>query len=361
MVKHTRRELLGLGASVALAGCLGPIRGNVAQTGADADASPEAVPTASGTRHLAHDPAHLREEVVSGGVHKDGIPSIDDPSFVAADEATALADGDVVFGVARDGTVKAYPQSILVHHEIVNDRVAGRPVSVTYCPLTGTAMGFDRGDTTFGVSGTLVNNNLVMYDRATDGRWPQLLATAIEGPHEGASLREFDVVWTTWKRWRSTHPDTRVLSRDTGYIRSYDTDPYGSYGPKRGYYAEDSTMFPRLAVDDRLGAKDVVVGVRTGGGAVAVEADRLRETGLLDTTVDGKRVVLVHDPDLDAGYGYRPPAGPAIETGDGGVVVDGESFAPDALPFDRVPAIDAMWFAWSGFYPDTALHRHERA
>jgi hypothetical protein len=347
--RHTRREMLGLcaGAGALLAGCTGSARED--GTGA--------VPTAERSRYLAHDAEYLREKTLNGGVDKDGIPSVDDPTFVGAGEASFLDGGDVVFGVAREGAVKAYPRSILVHHEIVNDDLNGRPVSVTYCPLTGTAMGFDRGSTTLGVSGNLVNNNLVMYDRATDSRWPQVLATAIEGPHAGESLREFEVVWTTWERWRSAHPDTRVLSTETGYVRDYGVDPYGGYGPKRGYYAQERTMFPRLVVDNRLDPKAVVVGVRTDAGAVAVEKSRLREDGLLDVTVAGERVVVVHDDDLGTGYGYRPPAEATISV-EGGVTVAGERVAPDALPFERVPAIDAMWFAWSGFYPDTGLYRH---
>ncbi|MFC7137337.1 DUF3179 domain-containing (seleno)protein [Halobaculum litoreum] len=145
------------------------------------DAGP---PTRGDPLHQPWDPAAVREATVSGGPGKDGIPSVDDPQFAAADEVSLAAD-DVVFGYAGADDVTAYPQSVLVWHEVVNDTLDGTPVAVTYCPLTGTAMGFERGETTFGVSGRLVNNNLVLYDRATDSRWPQVLATAVSGPHEG--------------------------------------------------------------------------------------------------------------------------------------------------------------------------------
>jgi hypothetical protein len=197
------------------------------------------VPTADAVLHLAHDRAALREAAQSGGPPKDGIPSVDEPSFEPADAVGGrLADGDVVFGVARDGVARAYPQAILAHHEIVNDRIAGDPVAVTYCPLTGTAMGFERGGTTFGVSGRLVNNNLIMYDRAAETWWPQVLATSVPGPWNPepgpASLREFRVAWTTWRRWREAHPEAEVLTEDTGYARNYNRDPYGQYTPRRG-------------------------------------------------------------------------------------------------------------------------------
>jgi len=345
---------LAVGTTGALAGCLDGVANTA---GGASDGGPDrGPPAADRPRHVAYDPDHLHGAVVSGGPDKDGIPAVDDPSFVDASAASVPGDDDVVVGVVRGGTATAYPRSILVHHEIVNDRLDGVPVSVTYCPLTGTVMGFERRDTTFGVSGNLINNNLVMYDRATDSRWPQMLATAISGPLVGRTLREFDLVWTTWGRWRRRHPETRVLSTDTGYLRNYGVDPYGSYTPKRGYYAQEYTIFSSLADDDRLGAKDIVVGVRTTRGAAAVEHSRLRRRGLADLSIGGRRIAIVHDPGLDAAYGYALPATTTVTAASTGVVVDGVRRPPAALPFDRVPAIEAMWFAWAGFYPDTDLH-----
>lgn len=166
------------------------------------------------------------EAMLSGGVGQDGIPSIDNPRFWSIEEADSfLDDGDIVFGVYRNGTARAYPQRILVWHEIVNDSIQGSKVSVTYCPLTGTAIGFEPGDTEIGVSGRLINSNLVMYDRATESYWPQILAAAINGPRQGQTLAEFRVIWTTWARWKSRHPETQVLSRRTGHARNYQRDP----------------------------------------------------------------------------------------------------------------------------------------
>jgi hypothetical protein len=356
---------LGVGVAGALAGCLGGLG-----PGSASPSSPTATPSRSADGRAAppvadrgpvvpHDAGRLRDATVSGGVPKDGIPAVDDPTVVDADAATFLRDGDLVFGVVAGETVRAYPRKILVHHEIVNDRLDGTPVSVTYCPLTGTILGFERGETTFGVSGNLVNSNLVMYDRATDSRWPQVLATAIDGPLAGQALREFDLVWTSWGRWRRRHPDTEVLSEETGFVRNYGVDPYGSYAPKRGYYARQATMFDPLVTDDRLEPKTVVLGVRTAAGATAVQMAWLAREGVVDAAVGGDRFVFVHDPALDAGYAYHAPAGTTVEaTGDGAVRVGGERHAPDALPFDRVHGIEAMWFAWAGFYPQTALHAY---
>jgi len=316
------------------------------------DGSPP--PTADGSLHLPYEHATLLENVVSGGVGKDGIPSIDDPTF--ADPADVDLDpGDPVFGVVRNGVAKAYPQYVVVWHEIVNDTIGGDPVAVTYCPLTGTVQGFERGDAEFGVSGNLVNSNLVMYDRATDSWWPQVTATAIDGEMAGATLREFRVVWTTWENWRSQQPDTRVLTEDTGYRRRYGQDPYGNYNPDRGYYADDSTMFTPLQEDDRAHPKAVVLGARTADGAVAFAKERLLDEQVLTGDPAGDPVVAAADPALETGYVYANPDGAEVTPAEGEAAyeVDGETYGPTELPLDRVLAFDAMWFAWSGFYPDT--------
>ena len=378
----SRRAFLGAGVAglAGLAGCLGgDSAGGAADEPTDApdtttptpDPEPTtdapntgAAPPTSGTRlALPMEPTAIEAEAVSGGPPKDGIPSIDDPSFVSADAvADRFEPGDPVFGLARGGEVKAYPQKILVLHEICNDVVGGTPVSVTYCPLTGTAMGFERGETSFGVSGRLVNNNLIMYDRGTETWWPQVLATSIPGPwNDGsasASLSEFRLVWTTWERWTANHPDTQVLSFDTGFAKNYDRDPYGSYNPRQGYYAADAgPMFPALHTDSRLPPKRVVIGTRTDAGAAAFDKAALRSKKLLTGDLAGAPVVAAYDPELGTGYVFRNPDDRSFEYSDGAVVDGGgETYAPDSLPTERLYAFDAMWFAWSGFYPDTTLH-----
>lgn len=181
-----------------------------------------------------------------------------------------LDGGDIVFGLVENGVARAYPQRVLVWHEIVNDTVGGLGLAVTYCPLTGTALAFERAQTEFGVSGRLVNSNLIMYDRDTDTWFPQVLAAGIRGPHRSAALVERPVVWTTWQRWRAAYPDTEVLSTDTGFARNYNRDPYGAYNPRSGYYEPDSsTMFPLMNDDRRFPPKSEFIGARTRDAAVA--------------------------------------------------------------------------------------------
>ena len=373
----SRRALLAAAGVAAVSGCLGGGQAGSATDAADTDeptSEPQPTrteepgtgappPTVDTALTLPMAPAEIEAAAVSGGPPKDGIPSIDDPSFVSAESvADRFEPGDPVFGLERGGEVKAYPQKILVLHEICNDVVDGTPVSVTYCPLTGTAMGFERGETTFGVSGRLVNNNLIMYDRGTEAWWPQVLATSIPGPwHEAPgtkSLSEFRLVWTTWGKWTAKHPDTQVLSFDTGFAKSYTRDPYGAYNPRKGYYADDaSPMFPALNRDDRLAPKRVVIGTRTAEGAAAFDKRTLRAEKLIEGDLAGVPIVAVYDPELDTGYVFRNPDSRSFEYRNGAVTDgSGETYAPSVLPTERLYAFDAMWFAWSGFYPDTTLY-----
>lgn len=376
MTHTTRRKFLVATGAAAVAGCSGgggtPARETPItsaepadeRTSAGASQSDDAatIPLAERIKPLPLSPEALRGKAQSGGPSKDGIPSIDEPSFVSAADADEFLDrGDVVFGFASDGVQKAYPQRILVWHEICNDTISDTPVSVTYCPLTGTVLGFERGGTTFGVSGRLVNNNLIMYDRATEAWWPQVLATAIPGPWnadpETRSLREFRLLWTTWEQWQAQYPETQVLSTNTGHAKNYNRDPYGAYNPPSGYYAGESTLFPPLTEDDRFHSKRVVMGTRTPDGSVAFLKESLRAQKLMDGRLSGTPVLAVFDPRFDTAYAYRNPDEASFEFENGRVVAaDGENHEPDSVPLSRIHTFDAMWFAWSGFYPGTNVY-----
>ncbi len=353
-MRLTRRALLGsLGVAGmgALAGCSGGSGGTATDT-----PTGERPPLADESLYLGADMETLIENITSGGVPKDGIPSIDDPQFQPAGEAS-LADGAPVFGVVRDGEAKAYPQYILVHHEIVNDTVGGDPVAVTYCPLTGTVQGFERGDVEFGVSGRLVNSNLTMYDRATDSWWPQVAATAIQGPLQGETLREFRVTWTTWGEWRSVHPETAILTEDTGSARRYGDDPYGEYNPPSGYYANDRTLFEPIVSDDRAHPKRVVIGTRTRKGALTFDKQTLLDERVLTGALGDTSYVAVADEGLSTGYVYANPEERAVAAVDDGYRLRGETHPADSLPLSRSLSFDGMWFAWAGFYPEVPYVR----
>lgn len=298
------------------------------------------------------------EGAISGGPRRDGIPSIDDPRFITRDEAERyLRSDDIVFGVVLKGEARAYPQRILVWHEIVNDTIGGEAIAVTYCPLTGTAIGFKRGTTTFGVSGRLVNNNLIMYDRSTESLWPQILATAVEGPLKGRSLMEFPVTWTTWELWQKAHPDTHVLSTDTGYARNYFSDPYGNYNPVGGYYRPEAPpLFPVMHKSDRFPPKAVMIGARSANAAVAFSKEVLRNKKIVTGVLDSSPIVAIYDSSLDTVHLYRNPARLSITHDGNRIVSDNGSWNPGNLPLKRIKAFDAMWFAWYAFFPGTKVY-----
>ncbi|MDR5671646.1 DUF3179 family protein [Halalkaliarchaeum sp. AArc-CO] len=302
-------------------------------------------------------PAELRSRATDGGPPKDGIPSIDDPEFLEVGDAETPDDDAIVLGMVGDDEAKAYPRRVLVQHEIVNDTLDGVPVAVTYCPLTGTALGFERGDTEFGVSGMLINNNLIMYDRELERWWPQIPAVSIPGPwHDtpgGATLREFDVVRTRWGAWRDRHPDTVVLSEATGFARNYGRDPYGA----RGYYQNDNTIFGNLHESDRYHSKRWVYGIRAEEGATAFLADSVRESGVVHGAVGDVPHVAVYDPGLDTAIVYRNPDGETFEF-DGGAVRDEnrDEYPPNDLPLQPALSFDAFWFGWFAYYPQTAVY-----
>lgn len=282
----------------------------------------------------------LVDGIRSGGPPKDGIPAVDEPQYESAASADAwLEANDVVFGVDYEGEVFAVPQRILVWHEIANETIGGDHLSITYCPLTGTAIGYkspslQAHDPSLGVSGKLVNSNLIMYDRATDSYWPQILGGAITGEEAGEQLDEFPIVWTTWEKWKTKYPETRVLSRETGFLRNYNQggDPYGSYLDESGYYVADNLIFPPINESDALQNKEVVVGIRDAErNAVAIVKDVLRQQGEVSVELGNREVKVVYDEELDF-YEAR--------------YVDNDEW---------INAFDAMWFAWYGYYPETQL------
>ncbi|MGH8623041.1 MAG: DUF3179 domain-containing (seleno)protein, partial [Burkholderiales bacterium] len=167
------------------------------------------------------------DEIRWGGVRRDGIPPLKNPKMITAREATYLQDDNIVFGVAIDGDVRAYPQRILAWHEMVKDRIAGRELNGVYCTLCGAMILYDTTvggvHHELGTSGFLYRSNKLMYDHATKSLWSAFGGTPVVGPlaGKGIQLKPLYVVTTTWKEWKQRHPQTLVLSPDTGHQRDY--------------------------------------------------------------------------------------------------------------------------------------------
>jgi len=272
------------------------------------------------------------DEILQGGPPRDGIPALMVPVFVTAEKAQGLADTDRVLGVVRGGIARAYPIAILNWHELVNDRFGDEPVVVSYCPLCGTGMVFaaeQGGDAlTFGVSGLLYNSDVLFYDHQSGSLWSQLLRKAVTGPMQGASLQMLPVSHTSWADWRDRYPGTHVLSRETGYGRDYDRNPYG------GYDRNGRIFFPVANVSNRFHPKEQVLGVSLNGQHKAYPFTELAGAGSAQ---------------IDDVFAGQP------------VTVTWNEVHRSARAFDRdgeeIPTVTAFWFAWYGFHPETAVYR----
>jgi len=171
-------------------------------------------------------------EIVSGGPGKDGIPPIEDPEFVAVGEAE-LGPRAPVLSLRLNGDARAYPLEVLVWHEIVNDRVGGVPVAVTFCPLCNSGVAFRRrlGDRVldFGTTGLLRHSDLIMYDRQTQSWWQQYTGKAIVGELTGKRLEQLPLRMEAFERFRERRPHGRVLVPGNSWARDYGANPYAGY------------------------------------------------------------------------------------------------------------------------------------
>ena len=267
-------------------------------------------------------------EIRRGGPPRDGIPALDDPPSVPATGADWPDEARVV-GVEIAGQARAYPIAILNWHELANDRLGGRPILVSFCPLCGTAMVFDRrvGGRTlrFGVSGLLYQSDLLMFDRETESLWSQISAVAVTGAQRDERLALLRARTTSWGAWRARYPDSTILSRETGHRRDYGRTPYAGYEQSRQIY------FP-APLDSRYHPKMRVVGLRLADGtARAYPAEEIRRSGgrVRDRFAG-------HDVLIEYGGGEQ------------GFVVE----APAV-----VEVIEGFWFAWMAFHPESSLYR----
>jgi len=272
------------------------------------------------------------DEILSGGPGKDGIPSIDNPIFISPEEADKfLEPNSVGIGLEINDEARFYPYDILVWHEIVNDTVGGRPVAVTYCPLCGTGIVFDRtvenATVEFGVSGKLYESNLLMYDRRAheenESLWSQVLGEAVVGPRTGTKLEIVRSDAVQYSKWKDAHPDTRVLSQDTGAVRSYGSDPYGNY------YTSDRVSFGATFNDDRLHPKEIVLGIELNEAFKAYHKAALPVGTTTDTFAD-RAITITRTTNNEITF-----------------TADGEA----------IPTIEGFWFSWLAVHPETKLYK----
>jgi len=270
------------------------------------------------------------DEIHWGGVQRDGIPSINQPRFVSAQDATFLGKKDRVLGVYRNGIAKAYPIRILDRHEVVNDKFADEGVVVTYCPLCFSGMAFsistDSIARTFGVSGLLFNSDVLLYDHQTGSLWSQIRSQSISGALKGTKIRPVVTAHTTWPVWLSRYPDTQVLSTDTGYSINYRKSAYTEYKRSR------QLMFPVKNRSNKYSNKELVLGVTIGDTFKAYPFKELRKQDRtsFDDSIGGTGLTIE--------WHEKEKFARAISS-------DGE----------EIPTVIVYWFAWYAFHPTTAI------
>jgi hypothetical protein len=296
--------------------------------------------SSDGTKYLV-DPAKVRGGgPPKGGIGVDkGIPALAEENikFVSVSEADEwIEDNELVLVLVYKGIERVYPLQILTFHEIVNDVVAGDSILITYCPLCGSGIAYEpiievngvEKVSRFGTSGKLYNSNLIMYDEETDTYWQQIDGKAIIGDLVGQELKEISIDTVVWKDWKDLHPNSEVLSQDTGIARNYGRDPYG------GYFEDDFLFYQTPQnVDDtnRIKNKEFVFGVEIDGEYKAYREIDVKDKGEIKDTINGIDITITRQED--------------------GIV----KVIRDDNGEEIVKEVD-FWFAWYAFHPETELY-----
>ncbi|MEM8862730.1 MAG: DUF3179 domain-containing protein, partial [Chloroflexota bacterium] len=326
------------------------------------------------------------EEIQWGGVRVDGIPALDWATMIPADEAEYLDPGDAVFGLSINGDNRAYPLKIIDWHEMANDTVGGVPVSIAYCTLCGAAVAYDgrASDGTtydFGSSGFLFRSNKLMYDRQTRTLWNQLTGEPVMGRlvGEDVKLDILPIVLTTWEDWLETHPDTQVLSVETGWDRPYQTG--AAYGD---YFSSEGTMFPVYLRSELLETKEQVYAINFEGQPKAYPIPSLTEERVVNDEHAGQPLVLVSAESKIEIEGLSRRSGsvtysPGAEVraydrqdfefsigdnedqvvdqnGTVWTVTEEALLSEDGQSLERLPGHLAYWFGWFAFFPNTEVY-----
>lgn len=282
--------------------------------------------TSDGTPYIVNP-----DKIKSGGPPMDGIPSIDDPKFMDQKDVDFLNDEELVLTLTYKNEKRVYPLQIMVWHEIVNDVIAGDPILITYCPLCGTGIAYDRNiegtAVEFGTSGKLYNSNLVMYDRKTETYWSQIGGKAIIGELTGMRLKALSVDTIPWGEWKKTHSDAKVLTKNTGHIRLYGVDPYGDY------YTNPSLYFAVEEESDAMHPKSVIYGVEIDGRFKAYrEEDVLIQETFTDSFANETLTFVI----------------------DNAGVINIEDQSGNEIVKER-----GFWFSWYAFHPTTEVYEPE--
>ncbi len=326
-------------------------------------------------------------EILSGGPPKDGIPALQAPRFVSVSEAEAwLKPVEPVILVQVGEDARAYPIQILIWHEIVNDTVGGEPLIVTFCPLCNTAIAFKRTvggrELSFGTTGRLRYSNLIMYDRQTETWWQQATGEAIAGELTGTRLEFYPATIISWEDFKTSYPQGKVLSRETGHARDYGRNPYYGYDDVN----KPPFLYEGPVTPSQLPPMARVLTIELNGEAVAYPYETLEQVGAVNDTVGGETVVIFWQAgtaspldssstssgrDVGAAAAFsRTVNGQTLTfVADNGIIKDNETGSQwnvlgaaiggplAGAQLTPVISINHFWFSWAAFKPETRIYQ----
>lgn len=308
------------------------------------------------------------DEVRWGGVRQDGIPPLRSPKMIEAKEAKYLDDDNIVFGIEVNGDARAYPKRIMAWHEMFVDKVGDKPVAGVYCTLCGSMILYntvhDGVNHQIGTSGFLYRSNKLMYDKETQSLWNTLWGKPVIGPlaDKDIELERMSVVTTTWGEWKKRHPQTKVLSLDTGHKRDY-----GEGVAYKDYFSTDELMFTVPKLDKRLKNKDEVLGLvfsQHPDKPLAISVDYLANNPVYQRQIEDLEFVVLTDKSGAARvYESKGIKFKKWDQNSSVTDVNGKKWklseskltSPDGKELFRLPAHRAFWFGWYGAYSNTEL------
>ncbi len=308
------------------------------------------------------------DEVRWGGVLQDGIPPLRNPKMISPLEATYLSDSATVFGIEVNGDARAYPKQILAWHEMFVDQVGGIDVAGVYCTLCGTVILYktkhEGTNHELGTSGFLYRSNKLMYDKATQSLWSTLEGEPVIGPlaGKGIKLDYLSVVTTTWGEWQKRHPDTKVLSLDTGHRRDYREGV--AY---KDYFSTDDLMFTVPKIDSSLKNKDEILALRlpdVSNENLAISSNFLRKHPIYQNKI-GTVAFTVFTDKTSAHRVFKTKGLKFKDYDRGSKVIDengiawslneNELLSVDGTKLERFPSHNAFWFGYKAAFPEVTL------
>lgn len=309
------------------------------------------------------------DEVRWGGVPQDGIPPLRYPEMISANAASYLEDDNIVFGLELNGDVRAYPKRILAWHEMFTDTIGGVDIAGVYCTLCGTVIPYKTNvngvDYKLGTSGFLYRSNKLMYDQATQSLWSTVRGVPVIGPlvDKGIVLEHISMVTTTWAEWKRRHPDTTVLSLNTGHRRDY-----GEGVAYQNYFSSDQLMFNTPFRNNQLKNKQEVLALTFPASPqeqLAIDTEFLNKNPLYKDQIGQQKLIVLTD-STGANRVFDAKEINFVSYDRDSTVIDSDGHAwqmsedklvsPNSdMTLHRLPYRRAFWFGWYAAFPDTRL------